>query len=450
LCVSRAISVRILDAIFGSLLKINQGVFKSFFDTPLWIITARIISILIGVVISILIVRNLGVETRGDVGAALGLIFGLPLLMSAGSHFFVRQAFKDNQENIVLKSIQKQILILVPANFCVSFLISAFTFSSLSELEKIFLVLGCTTSSPVIMTLAIQSYMVMKRNYLWVGISLLLPSLFTFLSVLVLLKFELLNFSSLIVSNVFSTLSTYAISICTIKIPRDTPRFLLRDLMSKSKSSGIGLIADLNNNKLDEVLIYNFFGPIIGGSYSIAISFVRAPLVLGYSLSTKYIGNLTKLSGENFRRELLVASRVTIFWSIFASLSLAIFGPVLITTLFGNEAFKASEILVYLSPMAGCMVVSILFSGTLVSVGRSGAYAFAFTTGLMTFIAVSLLIDWLDFPSVSFLAPELGSITTMILLWRALKAPLFESLPRVRDTKNYFLELLRNKGEIYE
>jgi O-antigen/teichoic acid export membrane protein len=422
---------------------------KKMLDRPLWVVLARGISILIGLAISILIVRGLGVQTRGDLGAVLGLMFGLPLLMSAGSHYYVRQAFALRQELMVLKSIRRMILILVPINFLISVLISSVFFTDLTNSQKILLICGCTTSSPVIMILGIQSIMIMRQNYIFVGMSLLLPSAFTLFLTILSNFFGKLSFESVVGANILSTLLMFLFSYSQIKIPHNTEKLKITELIQKSKSSGVGMILDFNNNKLDEVLIYNFFGGLVGGLYSIAVTFVRSPLVIGYGFSTKYSGRFVNQIKEHSRVVLIEAMRVTIFWGMISSIFLAIAGPRLIEIFFGKEALGAGTLLIHLSIASVCMIVSVLLTGYSISIGNSKAFAKASVLGLCCFCLVLIVLKVQDLPDLSYLATNLSAIVTLLVLWKSLNVQFRDCIPRINDASRYLTALMKtNQDEV--
>ncbi|MGH2905861.1 MAG: lipopolysaccharide biosynthesis protein [Solirubrobacterales bacterium] len=401
--------------------------------SPAVIALGRAVSIVIGLLTTLLIARSLGPSGRGETAAALSAFFLVPIVLGFGLPLVVRRHAARGYAGDVVRTTRALCLPILPAAAIVGALLVAWPLADLGESARVVSFVGVTLAPITVLWLADQSVLVAQNRYLGVAtVQITMPAVFGAVCLGEAIAGEL-TVTAVLIANIVAACAALVVSSSLTRTPFRGGREPAGAVAKESVTYAGGQAAEAASNRLDQVFLLPLMGSAELGLYSIAATVALAPLALAYAITARSYSRIANADdGEQFEQQ-AAAARAALYWSISAAGVIVAIAWWFVPLVFGSE-FEAAVVPCMLAAVGTIGVVtSQVCSNALAAVNRGLTMTLGQFVGLVVGIVLMILLAPPYGASGAAIASSTGYLVTMVWVVARLHLRLADVIPtRVR------------------
>lgn len=399
-----------------------------------WVITAARFAILgSGLVTAPLVARAVGPEGRGLTASALATLAILPFVLGVGLPMAVRRRAAIESVSEIVRTVRLFAFFLVVPATLLGLLAKGVFLSGLTGAQSLVFMAGAAATPLFISALADESVLIVRKQFLGVAIYRAAQPVVYFVIVVCTTLTGTLDVTWIIVAMASGTVASGVVGSVLVRVGLRGPRVPMRPLLRQGISYAGSELAEVSQNRLDQVVMVSLIGASQAGLYAVAVTLATLPVVLGHAVGAAVFREVANAQGAE--RDDLVARtlRAANLMGIVASASLAGVTPLVVPFLFGKEFIGAVP--VTLIALAGSTAILTGYVAT-VLLGAEGAgrsMTLAQVAGVFTGIGLLFVLGPRFLAIGAAVASSLGYMLTYAVATRKLNVRLNALLPRRSD-----------------
>lgn len=397
--------------------------------SPAFIAIARVFSVMLGFITTIVVARTLGPTGRGETSAAIAALYIAPLVLGTGLPLTVRRHAALGQADEAVRTARRYALLLVPLSALAAFLLLAGPLSSLPDSARIGFVVGILAAPLGVLWLVDQSVLVARQDYVGVAIVLLGPPVAFATGVGMSAAVGAESVGSVILCNVAGTVATWVFSTLRVRTSLRGGAIPLRIMVGESLTYAGAQIAEAFGTRLAQLILLPLMGATQLGLFAIGDTLAATPLALAYALNARFYTAIAVAPGSEVTAVQARAVRAGLLWSALATVCLLAAAPIVVPLAFGPE-FDGAVLPAMISALGTVgLVTSQTIASAMAAVRRGRAMTVCQVTGLAITVTLMLVSAPVGGALTAAASSAFGATVTMLLLLIVSRVPLQEYVP---------------------
>lgn len=418
-------------------------------NTPSLLVVGRLGASALTLISAPVVARTIGPEGRGQVAAALALLFILPVVLSLGIPLEVRRISAVSDGLAVLRACRIICsLATIPASL-LALALSSTIFNTFSIEGRLMAGLGVALTPLTMSWLCDLSVLVAHGRYRAV---LLLQLAQPTTYVTLILLSSLLGKSSVatvLTANLAGNLVTFAAGVTLTRSKAISGTYSVTKLLRGATKFAGSSISEVSSNRLDQVLILPLLGAYQAGIYSVAVTVASIPLALGHALAASYFTPIARAAGTEREHLKAQAARAGLAMGIMSFPLCALASWIGIPVLFGAEFASAVPVAMVSLLGSVAMVAAFLYSMALAAEGKGVRMTIAQIIALVSAVTLLYLIGPRYEAIGAAAASSLSYVVLLVTLFAYFGVPLTQVIPSPGDFKGCIMRIVRSgEGQI--
>lgn len=392
-----------------------------------------------------IVARELGPSDRGIYAACIASITLIPIIVGLGVPLAVRRRASVESFPEIIRTVYLLVPLLVAPSVLLAWFVRVVFVPELTQLDTIALLVTVGLSTFTVLTLSLQSVLIVKRAYLRIAALQSVQTVCITSGTILGWAVGSLSISWLI----WSAAAGSVLAACTgLAVTRVSPmgnRAGARKILAEGMSFSGSQMSEVASNTLLQILAVSVIGSHDAGLFAIAMTIAGLPLVLGHTVGIVSFQHVASAKGETAIALAASAFRSSVVLGIVASVLLTVVSPLIIPFLFGSEYYGAVLMAVIVCA-GGWLIVANYVGAQLLAAQRRG---WAMTLGQFGGLCMAVASLYLLGPSLGGIGAAisvlLGRGCTFIFTAACLPGPKVLLLPRPRDVKPAFKLVLGGK-----
>lgn len=365
-------------------------------------VVAKIITVITGIIYSILYSRYLGAELRGTASVITNYAEMASLIMCLG----VYQAYpffkKKNKKDIYLEYIN-----YIFGMLCIYILVASIIAIYMSHISNIYVF--ASLLAPVLMAIKQLNYVVMIENPKLRNTASIKLELFDILFLIILMLCTKVNYIYCIIFLITKNIVYLIIAISNLKINITKIRPTLRGIMPYIKYGFIPMLTVILmeiNYKIDVLMLEKMNVSMVDiGIYSLGVMLAQKIWLIPDALKDVLLSKLAKGREAN---EVARISRFSFTITIALIIIMIIIGKPLITVMYGSEYSSAYLVtLIILSGVLGMTFYKLIYSYNVVNGHKNINFIILSFTAL-----INIIINYLLIPKNGMIGAAIASLVS--------------------------------------
>lgn len=360
-----------------------------------WLVVGRTLSMSLTLGSAPIVARALGPDGRGVTAAVFALVSIVPVIVGLGLPIAVRRVVMKEDPSSVCRSYRDISLIGFVLCGVAAALFDHFLFGSYDP--RLRLAIGvCIGLCPVMaICLCDQGVLIALARYRAYAIIVMVQPGVVLVSAWILLASRTLSVTSVVVSYTLGMAASFFVSWLLVGAQWRGSRVSHQQLMVDAIRYFGGAVADVVNNRLDQLLVLPLLGAIGAGLYSVTITMMSVPVAFAHAVSAPCFREAVEASDMDSRTRIAVKALKStmlvcgVVYGVLAALS-----PWIIPIVFGNSFAAAVRPTCWMMLSGLLLCIGFSLSMQLVAVGRGWSLtAFQISSVVISTVLLVVLSD---------------------------------------------------------
>ena len=414
-------------------------------SSPSSITVTKIFVMLLPLFLSPIVARELGPSDRGAYGACIAAVTLIPIVVGLGVPLAVRRRASVESYPEIVRSVYVLVPIMVVPAGLLACLVRLFFVPELPAVDSIALVATVAISTLTVLTLSLQSVLIVKRQYLRIAGLQSVQTAFIAAGTLIGWISGNITISWLLWSAAFGAVAAVLVGLLNIRVSPRGARVTVRAVLGEGLSYSGSQISEVAANTVVQILAVSVIGSHESGLFAVAMTIASLPLVLGHTVGIvafQHVAAAPKASSYIFAA---AAFRSALVLGVLASVTLCVSTPLLIPVFFGADYTDSVPIAIIGCAGSSLLVLNYVSSQLLAAQGRGWTMTAAQLAGLCVTVVV-LLILGTAFGGVGAVSSVVaGRVVTLLVSVAFMPGPKLLLVVRPADIRKAFSLLLRGK-----
>jgi len=414
-------------------------------SSPSSITLTKVLVMLLPLFMSPIVARELGPSDRGTYGACIAAVTLIPIVVGLGVPLAVRRRASVESYPEIVRSVYILVPILVVPAGLLACVVRFVFVPDLSTVDSFALVATVAISTLTVLTLSIQSVLIVRRQYLRIAGLQSVQTIFIAAGTLVGWIFGHITISWLLWSAAVGAIAAVLVGLLNLRVSPRGARVTVSSVLGEGLSYSGSQISEVAANTVVQILAVSVIGPHESGLFAVAMTIASLPLVLGHTVGIVAFQHVASATEESSYIFAAAAFRSAFVLGFLSSVALCVISPLLIPVFFGADYLDAVPIAVIGCAGSLLLVLNYVSSQLLAAQGRGWAMTAAQLSGLGVTVVVLLFLGS-AFGGVGAVASVVvGRIVTLAVSVVFTPGPKLLLVVRPADIRRAFRLILRGK-----
>lgn len=257
-------------------------------SSPSWIVTGRLITVLVRLVSVPIVVVAIGPAGRGETASAIAAQLIVGVLIGLGLPLEVRRRCAVGDVQPVLRAIRLCAVVAVVPSVLIAAMLAATVFGSLQAADRYSIFFALAGSPLMLLWMCDESALIARKRFGAVAAIQVSQPVTFIIIVLVGLVLRLHGSSYYIYGSLAAMVGAAIVGQMYNRVPVRGKRDSLAGLVAGGIKYAGSMVGEAASNRFDQVLVLPILGASEAGLYSIAVTFASLPAVLGQALGASY------------------------------------------------------------------------------------------------------------------------------------------------------------------
>lgn len=414
-------------------------------SSPSSITLTKVFVMLLPLVMSPIVARELGPSDRGTYGACIAAVTLIPIVVGLGVPLAVRRRASVESYPEIVRSVYLLVPILVVPAGLLACMVRFFFVPDLSAVDSFALVATVSISTLTVLTLSIQSVLIVRRQYLRIAGLQSVQTVFIAAGTLFGWLFGHLTISWLLWSAAVGAIAAVLVGLLNLRVSPRGARVTVRSVLGEGLSYSGSQISEVAANTVVQILAVSVIGSHESGLFAVAMTIASLPLVLGHTVGIVAFQHVASASKDSSYVFAATAFRSAFVLGVLASVALSVISPLLIPVFFGSAYLDSVPIAIIGCAGSSLLVLNYVSSQLLAAQRRGWAMTAAQLAGLAVTVVVLLILGTTFGGVGAVLSVVVGRIVTLAVSVACMPGPKLLLVVRPADIRPAFRLVLRGK-----